>query len=85
MNCEHIIRATTEKFKSLDVLVNNNGIFEGGSIETTTLPQYDTIFSSNARSVYNLTMLAVPHLIKSKGNIINVSSVHGIRPATGKF
>lgn len=31
------------------------------------------------RSIYHLTMLAVPHLIKTKGNVVNVSSVNGIR------
>jgi len=33
----------------------------------------------NVRSVYQLTALAVPHLIKTKGNIVNVSSVAGLR------
>lgn len=31
------------------------------------------------RSIYYLTMLAVPHLIQTKGSIVNVSSVNGIR------
>jgi NAD(P)-dependent dehydrogenase (short-subunit alcohol dehydrogenase family) len=32
--------------------------------------------------MYQLTMLAVPHLISSRGNIVNVSSVNGIRPVS---
>lgn len=39
--------------------------------------------NANVRSVYHLTMLAVPHLIKSKGNVVNVSSVNGIRSFPG--
>uniref|UniRef100_A0A1B0CT40 Uncharacterized protein n=1 Tax=Lutzomyia longipalpis TaxID=7200 RepID=A0A1B0CT40_LUTLO len=35
--------------------------------------------NTNVRSLYHLTMLAVPHLIKTKGNIVNVSSVAGTR------
>jgi NAD(P)-dependent dehydrogenase (short-subunit alcohol dehydrogenase family) len=31
------------------------------------------------KSIYHLIILAVPHLIKTKGNIVNVSSVTGIR------
>ena len=33
----------------------------------------------SCRCVYHLTMLAVPHLIKTTGNIVNVSSVCGTR------
>ena len=32
--------------------------------------------------MYHLTMLAVPHLIQTRGNIVNVSSVNGIRPVS---
>ena len=31
------------------------------------------------RAIYHMTMLAVPHLIQTKGCIVNVSSVNGIR------
>ena len=37
----------------------------------------------NLRAVYHLTMLATPHLIETKGNIVNVSSVNGIRSFPG--
>lgn len=70
---------TIAKYGQLDILVNNAGILQFGSIETTSLEQYDTIFNINVRSIYHLTMLAVPHLTKTKGNIVNVSSVNGIR------
>lgn len=33
--------------------------------------------------MYHLTMLAVPHLIETKGNIVNVSSVNGLRSFPG--
>lgn len=36
-------------------------------------------FVSYARSVYHLTQVCVPHLIKTKGSIVNVSSVNGQR------
>lgn len=54
-------------------------MLETGSIEETSMEQYDYIMNTNLRSVYHLTMLAVPHLTKTQGNIVNVSSVAGIR------
>ncbi|KAK9693370.1 hypothetical protein QE152_g34243 [Popillia japonica] len=80
---ESIIKKTIEHFGRLDVLVNNAGVIETGGIENTSLEQYDRIFNTNVRSVYHLTMLAVPHLEKAKGNIVNVSSVTGIRASAG--
>ena len=35
------------------------------------------------RAVYHLTMLAVPHLVNAKGNVVNVSSVNGQRSFPG--
>lgn len=74
-----IINETISKFGKLDVLVNNAGLGEAGTILTTTLEQYDKVMNTNVRSVFHLTQLATPHLIKTKGNIVNISSVAGPR------
>ncbi|XP_037825859.1 uncharacterized oxidoreductase TM_0325-like [Lucilia sericata] len=76
---ENIIKETIGKFKKLDVLVNAAGIIENGSIENTSLEQFDRVMNTNIRSLYQLTMLAVPELKKTKGNIVNISSVCGLR------
>jgi NAD(P)-dependent dehydrogenase (short-subunit alcohol dehydrogenase family) len=59
--------------------VNSAGIQIPGSIETAKLEDYDRQMNTNVRSLFILTQLAVPHLIKTKGNIVNVSSVAGLR------
>ncbi|XP_025990403.2 3-oxoacyl-[acyl-carrier-protein] reductase FabG isoform X2 [Solenopsis invicta] len=80
---KNIIDSTIKHFGKLDVLINNAGVFEPNSIKTMRLEQYDNVFNVNVRSVYQLTALAVPHLIKTKGNIVNVSSLTGLRSFPG--
>ena len=79
-----LIDTTIKKFGRLDILVNNAGIavFDV-TIETTSLEQYDRVTNINVRSVYQLTMLCVPHLIATRGNIVNVSSLSGTRSCAG--
>lgn len=74
-----IVEKTIEEFGKLDILVNSAGVVQVGGIEQTSLEQYDYIMDTNVKSIYHLTLLAVPHLIKTQGNIVNVSSVNGIR------
>merc|ERR1719266_1510404 len=47
------------------------------------MAQYDRVMNTNMRAIYSITMLAVPHLVKTKGNVVNVSSVNGIRSFPG--
>jgi len=79
---KNIMNTTLMFHERLDVLINNAGVIEMGSIENTSLDQLDRVMNANVRSMYHLTMLAVPHLIQSRGNIVNVSSVNGLRPFT---
>lgn len=76
---ERIIEETVNHFGKLDVLINNAGILSRNSIENIDLSEYDRIMNTNVRSIIHLTKLAVPHLEKTKGNILNVSSIAGFR------
>ena len=77
--CKGLIGKTIEKWGSIDVLVNN----AGGTMWTTVEDMTDTsIFEKLMRlnflgSVY-CTFYALPHLKKSKGLIVAVSSVAGL-------
>merc|ERR1711892_1109880 len=71
-DCVKIIEETVAKYGKFDVLVNNAGVLELGSIENTSLEQYDRVMNINVRSIYHLTMLAGPHLEKTQGNSVNV-------------
>uniref|UniRef100_A0A914WR07 Uncharacterized protein n=1 Tax=Plectus sambesii TaxID=2011161 RepID=A0A914WR07_9BILA len=75
---KRLIAETVNKFGKLDVLVNNAGGATPCDI-SQPLTVFDDIINQNLRSVLALCQEAIPHLKKTKGNIVNVSSIAGIR------
>ena len=67
----------------IDVVVNAAGIIATGTVESTTLKAYDEMMNINVRSVLQTCQLALPSLIARQGNIVNVSSVTGLRSFPG--
>jgi len=78
-----IISETAAHFGGLDILVNAAGTIANGTIENTSLEDWRTMLEINLEAVFALMQLALPHLEKSRGNIVNVSSVTGIRAFPG--
>lgn len=80
---ERVVSETIDNHGHIDCLVNAAGIIRNGTIETTTIDDWDRLMNINLRSVFLLTQRCVPHLAETKGNIVNVSSVAGTRAFPG--
>ena len=76
---ENFFNYAAEKFNQIDVLVNSAGIIMNGTIENTMLEDWDKMLNINLRTVFVLMQKSIPFLEKTKGNIVNVSSVAGTR------
>jgi NAD(P)-dependent dehydrogenase (short-subunit alcohol dehydrogenase family) len=76
---ERVVSETVAAFGGIDILVNAAGIIANGNIENTTLRDWDYMFNVNVRGPFYLIQRAMPYLIERKGNVVNVSSVTGIR------
>uniref|UniRef100_A0A914ZCN4 Uncharacterized protein n=1 Tax=Panagrolaimus superbus TaxID=310955 RepID=A0A914ZCN4_9BILA len=71
-----LIDETIQKFGRLDVLINNVGIAcKEGCKDHRSMENLDYVLDVNLKSIIHLTELAIPHLEKTKGNIVNVSSI----------
>jgi len=76
-----IVNETLKKFGRIDVLINNAGnSAEEAGLDSGDIESIDHILDMNLKSCMKLTAFALPYLEKTKGNIVNVSSVDGIKP-----
>ena len=80
---DRIVSQTGEHLGGLDVLVNAAGHISSGTVENTTMAAWDAMLNINLRAVFLLMQKATPMLIESRGNIVNVSSVTGLRAFPG--
>jgi NAD(P)-dependent dehydrogenase (short-subunit alcohol dehydrogenase family) len=80
---ESVVAKTVERFGGIDVLVNAAGHISSGTIENTALAAWDAMLEINLRAPFVLMQKALPTIIKRRGNIVNVSSVTGLRAFPG--
>lgn len=66
----------------LDALVNNAGVADFGPIEQTSFERWRTIMATNLDGVFLCSQAAIPLLKDSKGAIVNIASISGLRAST---
>jgi len=79
---ENMIKGTVDKYGKLDILVNCAGIYSQNQwdIPNLSVEEFDDTMNTNFRSIFLTTKYALPHLLKSKGNVVNISSALGLVP-----
>lgn len=75
---KEIISKTAKKFGGLDVLCNNAGVAAMGMLADASDDDIDMVIDINVKGVLYMCRAAIPHLAKTKGCIVNTSSVSGI-------
>lgn len=80
---EKLIETAVKKFGRLDILVNNVGISMRGTVAELNPDVFKKVFESNVYGTVNPTIPAIPHLRKTKGSIVFISSLAGIRGLPG--
>lgn len=80
-DAKRMVEACVKQFGRLDILVNNAGILgPQGKITEISETDWDRVFATNVKGIYQLCRFAIPVMIKNVGgSIINISSVCGLK------
>jgi NAD(P)-dependent dehydrogenase (short-subunit alcohol dehydrogenase family) len=77
-DCRAAVAAAVEAYGRLDVLVNNAGRHDFRITTEVTEEQWARDIATNLGGAFFLSQAAIPHLLESSGNIVNVASVAGV-------
>lgn len=78
-----VVGEAVARFGGLDVLVNAAGIIGTASTDQTPDDLFDRMMAINVRAPFRMMREAFPQLRERRGNIVNVSSVNGLRAFAG--
>ena len=75
---QEMVKRVIERFEKLDIVVNNAGKGMEGKITDLSGEDWRAAIDVNLNGTFFVCQAAMPHLIKTQGNIVNVSSLSGI-------
>lgn len=73
-----VVKATVERFGSLDILINNAGVASEGDILKTSEQDFERVMAVNVTGYFHMAKAAMPELVKARGSIVMTSSVSGL-------
>jgi len=76
------VEEAATRFGSVDVLVNNAGVAEFLPVEETDFVRWRRVMETNLDGVFLMSQAALAELKKTKGAIVNIASISGLRAST---
>ena len=79
---EAMVAAVLDRFGRIDAVVNNAGVADFGPIEGTDFARWRRVMETNLDGVFLVSQATVPSLKKTKGALVNIASISGLRAST---
>ncbi|MCU0423373.1 MAG: SDR family oxidoreductase [Bacteroidia bacterium] len=83
-SCEKLMQTVIQQYKTIDVLINNAGISMRALFNQADIKVIEQVMQVNFWGAVYCTRYAIDALVKSKGVVISVSSIAGIRGLPGR-
>jgi len=77
-----MIEQVTTQLGGIKALVNNAGVADFGPMEETTFARWKRVMAINLDGPFLMTQAATPALRATKGSIVNIASISGLRAST---
>lgn len=77
-----LIERVLSRFGRIDALINNAGVADFGPIEDTSFAVWRKVMETNLDGAFLMTQAAIPALKASRGAIVNIASISGLRAST---
>ena len=79
---DRMIKDTLGRFERIDALINNAGVADFGPIENTSFSRWQEVMKTNLDGMFLCVQAATKELKKTKGSIVNIGSISGLRAST---
>jgi NAD(P)-dependent dehydrogenase (short-subunit alcohol dehydrogenase family) len=79
---KELVSKTVQKFKGIDILVNAAGIAAKPNTPFDSMENFQFVMDVNCKAPVQLALLCIPHLEKSRGVIVNISSIASLIPVS---